>query len=136
MVCRRRRSPGGSRRRPLLGFARANNLTVVTSPPNRKFLHVRAAAAVINEVFHVKLQEYKHPTENRLFYSPATEPTVALDTSISHITGFDNLHVPGRHSNVYQERNPSGSPVHAGGPGTGGCFLVRTFGPRTRRVFR
>src|SRR5436853_2174557 len=80
----------------LLQFARTNRLTIVEAPANRKFLHVRAPAEVINRVFHVSLQQYKHPTENRLFYAPNVEPSIALETPISRITGLDNFRLPRR----------------------------------------
>lgn len=114
--------------RTLLSFARANKLSVVMTASNRKFLHVRAPAAVINKVFHTTLQEYKHPTEDRLFYAPDVEPAVVLETPILHITGLDNFRLPGRFPNrLDQTTKVPSDPKSAGGSGSGGSYTGNDF---------
>jgi subtilase family serine protease len=111
----------------LLDFAKANQLTVVSTAP-RKFLHVTAPAAVINKVFHVTLQQYQHPNENRLFYAPHADPAVRLETPVSQITGLDNLRTPRRAPNLLKPpAKVLGSPPHAGGSGNGGLYTGGDF---------
>jgi subtilase family serine protease len=111
----------------LLGFARTHGLKVIAAARNRKFVHVRAPARVVNRVFHVTLKLYRHPTEDRLFYAPDVEPTIELRTPILHITGLDNLHVPGRFPRRSQPQPGSGDPRYAGGSGTGGAYTGMDF---------
>jgi hypothetical protein len=112
----------------LLSFARANKLTVVIASPNRKSLHVRAPAAIINRVFHVTLQQYRHPTENRLFYAPDVEPTLELEEPISSVTGLNDFRLPGRFSHhLYQTRITSTDIKSAGGSGSGGLYTGSDF---------
>ena len=111
----------------LLDFAKANQLTVVSAAP-RKFIHVTAPAAVINKVLHVTLQQYQHPTENRLFYAPDADPAVELETPVSQITGLDSFRTPSRAPNLLKPPGKvSGSPPHAGGSGNGGLFTGGDF---------
>ena len=111
----------------LLDFAKANQLTVVSTAP-RKFIHVTAPAAVINKVFHVTLQQYQHPTENRLFYAPDADPAVELETPLSQITGLDSLRPPRRAPNLLKSPGKvSCSPPHAGGSGNGGLYTGGDF---------
>src|ERR1043166_7848219 len=114
----------------LMRFIRANRLSVVVAGRNHTAVHVRAPAAVVNRVFHVTLQLYRHPTENRLFYAPNVEPTVNIRTPLLHITGLDDLHRPGRVSHgvqQYQKDSASMDPRSAGGSGTGGKYTGKDF---------
>ena len=114
----------------LLRFAQANDLAVVSAPPNRKFVHVLASAATVDKVFHVTLREYRHPSENRLFYATDVEPSVDLQTPISFISGLDNFHQPGRFTNHYvQTKNDPRAAAEspAGGSGSGGLYAGGDF---------
>jgi Pro-kumamolisin, activation domain len=111
----------------LLEFAKANQLTVaVEGPP--KYVHVRAPAATINKVFHVTLQQYTHPTEDRHFYAPDTDPHLDVDFPELQITGLDNFTVPKRAPNPakLQSKTPAPQPRPFGsginGLYTGGDF--------------
>ena len=87
-----------------------------------------APAAVINKVFDVTLQQYQHPTENRLFYAPDAEPAVELDTPVSQITGLDNFRTPRRAPNLLKApRRALDSPPHAGGSGNAGLYTGGDF---------
>ena len=111
----------------LLDFAKTNQLTVVSTAP-RKFTHVTAPVAVINKVFHVTLQQYQHPTENRLFYAPDADPAVELEAPVSQITGLDSFRMPRRAPNLLKPPGKvSGSPPHAGGSGSGGLYTGGDF---------
>jgi uncharacterized repeat protein (TIGR01451 family) len=78
----------------VIDFAKANGLTVVNSHPNRMLLDVSGKAADIGKTFQVTLRTYHHPTENRDFFAPDTEPTVDSALPILHISGLDNYSLP------------------------------------------
>jgi hypothetical protein len=120
-------APSPAAYRSLIDFVRANKLAIVNAPANHKFVHVRAPASVVNTVFHVKLQQYQHPTEKRLFYAPDTEPAIQLETPVSHISGLDNFHAPGRFPVHAVPANASGAPMSAGGSGSGGAYTGKDF---------
>jgi subtilase family serine protease len=99
-------------------FAKANGFDVVDTAANRLVLDVAGTAANIEAAFHVSLNLYQHPTENRTFYAPDREPTLELDTPILHITGLDNFSLP-RAKNVRSSvTKQSGT-----GSGPGGQFI-------------
>jgi subtilase family serine protease len=77
----------------LEAFARSNGLQVLSTPGNM-VVHVRGTATNIEKAFRLELNLYQHPTENRTFYSPASEPVIPSDVPISHITGLDNFVLP------------------------------------------
>ena len=109
-------------------FAESNHLAVVRRTPSRKTLHVRATAGVVNRLFHITLQQYRHPTENRLFYAPDVEPSIDIATPILHISGLDDMHPPGRVSHrLYPGGRPPGDPRFAGGSGTLGDYTGNDF---------
>ena len=78
----------------LIDFAKANHLQVTATPPNRMLLDVNGSVAAIEQAFHVTLNLYQHPAENRLFYAPDTEPSVSLSVPILHVSGLDNYALP------------------------------------------
>ncbi len=76
----------------VINFAESNGLTVSTTHPNRMIVDVEASAAAIEHAFHVTLRTFKHPTEDRDFYAPDTEPVVDQAVPILHIGGLDNYY--------------------------------------------
>ncbi len=75
-------------------FARAHGLSVVETASNRMVVDVEGRAADIESAFHVSMNIYQHPTENRTFYAPDREPTVELDAPLLHLSGLDNFALP------------------------------------------
>jgi len=57
-------------------------------------LDVSGAVGDIERALHVKFQVYQHPTENRTFFAPDTEPSLDLTTPILGISGLDNYAPP------------------------------------------
>ena len=53
-------------------------------------IQVAGPVSAIEDAFRVQLLTYKHPTEDRTFYSPDTEPTTGLSFQLWHISGLDN----------------------------------------------
>ena len=78
----------------LIHFAQTNGLTVTATYPNRVLLDVSGNTASVEKVFHVKLNVYQHPTENRSFFAPDAEPSIDLSVPVLHVGGLDNFSIP------------------------------------------
>jgi subtilase family serine protease len=78
----------------VIAFAKANGLRVTATHPNRVVLDVDGSVADMEHALHVTMRVYRHPTENRTFYAPDTEPSLDLATPILQISGLDNYSLP------------------------------------------
>jgi subtilase family serine protease len=101
-------------------FAKSNGFTVTDTPPNRLLVDVNGTVAQIEKAFHVKMNVYQHPTENRTFYSPDREPSLDLNVTVSHIAGLNNYSIP----RPKLRRAPAVAPIQShAGSGPGGAYL-------------
>ena len=75
-------------------FFGANGFTVVGGSRDGMDILVKGSVSTIQTAFHLTLGTYQHPTENRTFYAPDREPTVALPFPLWHISGLDNYSIP------------------------------------------
>ncbi|MGD0830959.1 MAG: cellulose binding domain-containing protein [Terracidiphilus sp.] len=75
-------------------FAKANGFTVTDTPANRMALPLRGSVTQVEKAFNVKMNNYRHPYENRTFFSPDREPSLSLSVPVSHIAGLDNFTIP------------------------------------------
>jgi subtilase family serine protease len=104
-------------------FAEEKGLKVTGTYENRMVLNVTGSVGNIEKALHVKMNSYKHPTENRAFYSADREPAPDLGIKLWHITGLDNFSIP----------QPAGlkrdaqAPPHTTGSGPSGYFLGSDF---------
>jgi len=57
-------------------------------------LQVRGTLDKVEKAFHVTMRNYRHPTENRTFFSPDREPTTDLAVKLWHVSGMDNFSIP------------------------------------------
>ncbi|HUB91611.1 MAG TPA: protease pro-enzyme activation domain-containing protein, partial [Dyella sp.] len=57
-------------------------------------IQVIGPVSAVEAAFNVKMRTYKHPTENRTFYSPDREPTTSLAIPLWHVSGLDNYSIP------------------------------------------
>ena len=57
-------------------------------------LQVSGAIDKVEKAFHVTMRNYKHPTENRTFFSPDREPTTDIAVKLWHVSGMDNFSIP------------------------------------------
>ena len=57
-------------------------------------VQVVGPVSAVEAAFNVKMNTYKHPTENRTFYSPDREPTTSLAIPLWHVSGLDNYSIP------------------------------------------
>ena len=104
----------------VVGFARANGFTLTATPANRMLVDITGSVAQIEKAFHVTMTVYKHPTENRTFYSPDREPSLDLSTPVAHIAGLNNFSLP----RPMVVKAPTGPTAHTStGSGPGGSYL-------------
>jgi subtilase family serine protease len=75
-------------------FFASNGLAVTHTYANRYMFQVEGSAADVERTLHVKMNLYKHPTENRNFMSPDREPTLDLKVPVQEITELDNFVLP------------------------------------------
>ena len=99
----------------LVRFLQANGLNVTRTRANRLVVDFEGSVADIENAFHVTMGVYRHPTENRDFYSPDREPTLDLDVPVLHITGLDNFTLP-HAKNVRSSAPDAGSKTTGSGP--------------------
>jgi subtilase family serine protease len=79
----------------VVAWAKANGLTVRATTPNRRLVAVEGSVDTVNRAFQVTVNNYRHPTEARTFYSPDREPTaVGLSVPLLQITGLSNYVLP------------------------------------------
>jgi subtilase family serine protease len=110
----------------LVAFARQNQLTVTATHSNRLLLDVNGSVDAIQRAFHVNMNAYRHPTENRDFYAPDTEPTVDASLPVADISGLNNYTLP--HPNSLRMDAATGSnAVPKSGSGSGGNYLGNDF---------
>jgi subtilase family serine protease len=75
-------------------FAKANGLTVFGGSRDGMNVLIKAPVSAIESAFHVSMNTYQHPTENRIFYSADREPTTTLSFRLWHVSGLDNYSIP------------------------------------------
>jgi uncharacterized repeat protein (TIGR01451 family) len=106
----------------LMDFAKSNGLAVTATHPNRVVLSVAADVTDIQRAFHLTMRVYRHPREERDFYAPDVEPSVAFGVPILRISGLDNYSLP--HPN-FKLRLANATPKSGTGPG--GTYLGSDF---------
>lgn len=103
----------------VVGFAEKNGFEIIGKPSNRMLVQVNATAGQIESAFHIHLQQYRHPTENRVFYAPDAEPSVDAALPILHVSGLDNYRLPRPGGHVSPDVDPKKLPAGRGGAGGG-----------------
>jgi kumamolisin len=78
----------------VLRFAHENGLKVVGGSRDGMEVQVRGTVGAIETAFHINMTTYRHPSEDRTFYSPDREPTPNLSFSLWHVSGLDNFSIP------------------------------------------
>ena len=129
----------------VIDFAKAHHLKLTRTHTNRTLVDVSGSVADIENAFHVHLQRFKHPKENRNFFAPDAEPSLYLNTPVLAISGLDNYVKPtpklrNRLSMVSRPNiQPDGVEALAGpptpAPTKGLTFAMLTF-PTFRRKVR
>src|SRR5882757_1394914 len=107
--------------RAVISFAESRGLTVKASTPNRLVIEAIGSVAAIESAFRVKMQVYRHPTENRTYYAPDLEPAVDASLKVAGISGLSNF-APPRPMDL--KRPSAATAVHSNATGSeGGQFL-------------
>jgi subtilase family serine protease len=75
-------------------FARDSGFAVIGGTRDGMDVQIKGTVAAVESAFHVTMRTYQHPTEDRIFYAPDSEPTVDLPFSLWHISGLDNYSIP------------------------------------------
>ena len=102
-------------------FAQANGFTVTGTPANRLIVPISGSVEQINAAFHVSMNVYRHPTEDRTFFSPDREPSLNLSVAVKHIAGLNNFSIP--HPTVIKATDGQALPLVTGS-GPGGNYLA------------
>ena len=107
--------------RTVVAFAKANGFTVTDQPANRLIVPLSGTVVQINAAFHVQMNNYQHPTEDRTFYSPDREPSLNLGVPVAHVSGLDNYSLP----QPMAEQPQDGQPIsYVAGSGPGGTSYL------------
>jgi subtilase family serine protease len=78
----------------VVAFAQTHGLAVTGAPANRLVVPVRGTVDQISKAFHVTMNLYRHPTEDRSFFSADREPSLDLAVPVAHIAGLNNFSIP------------------------------------------
>jgi len=115
--------PTQSDHEAVLQFARAHGLSVVDTASNRMVIDVAGRAADIESAFHISINLYQHPTEERTFFAPDREPSIDLDVPLLHASGLDNFTLPvNKHVRSLQSAKANAQSKTTGS-GPGGNFI-------------
>jgi subtilase family serine protease len=78
----------------VLSFAGTYGLEVVGGSRDGMEVQVKGTVGAIETAFHVSMNTYQHPTENRIFFGADREPTTNLTFNLWHVSGLDNFSIP------------------------------------------
>jgi kumamolisin len=78
----------------VLSFARTYGLEVVGGSRDGMDVQIRGTVGAIETAFHVSMNTYQHPAENRIFFGADREPTPNLTFNLWHVSGLDNFSIP------------------------------------------
>jgi len=78
----------------VIAFAKENGFEVVGGTRGGHEVQIKGTVANIEKAFNVRMNNYQHPTESRLFFGPDREPTADLPFQLWHISGMDNFSTP------------------------------------------
>jgi hypothetical protein len=106
-------------------FARANGLAVTGTYGNRLLLDVAGSAAKVENAFHIALRSYRHPSENRDFFAPDTEPTVDAALPVTDIQGLSDFSRP--HPKLVMRNVAKALPKNGSAPDGSGSYFGNDF---------
>jgi hypothetical protein len=108
-------------------FAETNHLQITARHANRLLLDVSGSASDVDQAFHIRLRTFHHPTENRDFFAPDTEPTVSAELPILDVSGFSDMTPP---RSRLKQRPASALNSHTSprsGSASGGAYIGNDF---------
>ncbi|MGC2162656.1 MAG: S53 family serine peptidase [Silvibacterium sp.] len=77
-----------------VAYLKASGFQVIGGSRDAMDVTIKGPVSAVESAFHVTMRTYKHPTENRNFYSPDREPTTSLNFQLWHVSGMDNYSIP------------------------------------------
>lgn len=86
-------APSSADYEKVVNWAKAQNLEVVRTHPNRLLLDVSGTAANVERALHVNLELALRPDQST-FFRPDRDPSIDLDVPIRAITGLDDFERP------------------------------------------
>lgn len=108
-------------------FFRSHGLSVTRTVRSRTILGVRGSVADIENVFHVAMRLYQHPTESRAFYAPDNDLSLDLPVPVLSVAGLNNYIVPRPMSLQRSEAAGQQRPTPASGSGPSGNYIGNDF---------
>jgi subtilase family serine protease len=75
-------------------LALASGFKVVGGTRDGMDVQIKGPVSAVEAAFHISMNMYRHPTENRIFYATDREPTTSLPFLLWHISGLDNFSIP------------------------------------------
>ena len=106
----------------VIDWAESKGLTVTDTTENRRLVAVEGSVKTVNRAFQVTVNNYRHPSEGRIFYSPDREATpVGLRVQLLQITGLNNYVLP--HSMLKHAVTNPGAVANLNGSGPSGEYL-------------
>jgi len=75
-------------------YLKQHGLVIAGGSRDRMDIQVIGPVSAVESAFNVKMHTYRHPTDNRVFYSPDREPTTSLAIPLWHVSGLDNYSLP------------------------------------------
>jgi len=75
-------------------FAKTHGLSVTGGTRDGMDVQVKGPVSAVESAFHIQMRTYRHPTEDRIFYAPDSEPTTDLPFDLWHVSGLDNYSIP------------------------------------------
>ena len=78
----------------VVSYMEERGLKVVGGSRDGMEVQVQGTVDKVERAFHVTMRNYKHPTENRTFFSPDREPTTDMAVKLWHVSGMDNFSIP------------------------------------------
>lgn len=107
-------------------FAVKNGFAISTTHPNRILLDVTGSTTDVERTFHVKLRTYRHPSENRTFFAPDTEPSVDISVPLLHVSGLNDYGLPKPRLASIRSAD-QGNAAGNSGSGTNGAYMGGDF---------
>ncbi len=78
----------------VIQFAKKNGFTVTGGTRDGMEVQIKGTVSQVEAAFHVSMLTFRHPTENRVFFSADREPTMDLSFNLWHVTGLNNYSIP------------------------------------------
>ncbi len=78
----------------VLKFAKTNGLAVTGGSRDGMNVEIEGPITAVESAFHLNIQSFRHPSENRTFFGPDREPTTTLPFALWHVSGLDNFSLP------------------------------------------